>query len=283
MDINREDKVLEIGSGHQPYYRSDVLLDKFPSGQDERGGKLVIDRPLVIGDAENLPFKDKSFDFVIASHLLEHARHPEQLLKEITRVGKKGYIETPSPLRERVKDWPFHRWYVFKQDKKLVLIRKTNRSQKLLTNYNLKDKKHLHYLDETVLSNTKLEWDKEIKYEIFQSETDNFLKNLDEQISRMIKTRRKDPRFWLALIKTILIKVPYFGKVVASIKTILFRAPRSPKDLIAKKILKQKDLFPILVCPQCKEKLSFSPKIIFCPKCKKKYQYYRQRIPILTT
>ncbi|SRR6266487_1849512 len=44
----------------------------------------------VLGTAEKLPFKDNSFDMVIASEIMEHLIHPDKLLTEIDRVLKKG-------------------------------------------------------------------------------------------------------------------------------------------------------------------------------------------------
>jgi len=41
--------------------------------------------------------------------------------KEIARVGKRGYIETPNEIREILFGWPFHKWIVDKDDNGLVL------------------------------------------------------------------------------------------------------------------------------------------------------------------
>jgi SAM-dependent methyltransferase len=71
-----------------------------------------VDRPLVVADAEELPFRDLAFDFVICSHLLEHVRNPARLLKELQRVARRGYIETPSSVHERLYGNPFHKWLV---------------------------------------------------------------------------------------------------------------------------------------------------------------------------
>ncbi|MFQ6044045.1 MAG: class I SAM-dependent methyltransferase, partial [Candidatus Poribacteria bacterium] len=92
--IDPADFVLEIGSGHDPKTRSDVLCDKFIDDDIQRGGKIITDRPIVAADGQYLPFADKSFDYIICSHILEHVENPALLLNELMRVGYRGYIET---------------------------------------------------------------------------------------------------------------------------------------------------------------------------------------------
>ncbi|MDA0737398.1 MAG: methyltransferase domain-containing protein [Nitrospirae bacterium] len=46
------------------------------------------------------PFEDKKFDFVFCSHTLEDVRDPIWVCQELMRVGKAGYIETPSRIIE---------------------------------------------------------------------------------------------------------------------------------------------------------------------------------------
>lgn len=79
---------------------------------------------MVIGDILKLPFRDKIFDFVIASHILEHVGAPNQAVTELSRVGKRGYIECPSELSERLFGWKFHKWYVNKIDSKIFFTPK---------------------------------------------------------------------------------------------------------------------------------------------------------------
>ena len=43
-------------------------------------------------DLRNLPFEDESYDFVIASHVLEHIKEDELAIKEIRRILKPGGI-----------------------------------------------------------------------------------------------------------------------------------------------------------------------------------------------
>lgn len=124
LKIEPTDRVLEIGSGNRPRRRSNVLCDKFVADNTERSGgdNIVIDvRPFVVADGLALPFKDKSFDYVIASHILEHVDDPHGFVKELARVARAGYIETPSELGERIFGWPFHKWIVRFQNDTLIM------------------------------------------------------------------------------------------------------------------------------------------------------------------
>ncbi len=116
-----EGLVLEIGSGDNPHPRSNVLVDRFIGDNTERGGNLVIDRPLVVADAHHLPFCEGAFAYIICSHILEHMDDPPQFVRELQRIGKAGYIGSPSEIAERMFHWSFHRWYVNLIGGKLVL------------------------------------------------------------------------------------------------------------------------------------------------------------------
>jgi len=100
--------VLDVGSGGKPYPRSDVLLDRMTGAEHRNGAAMMLDRPAVFGDAQRMPFKDKVFDFVIASHILEHMNDPAVFLSELQRVGKAGYIETPNVFFERLQPFNIH-------------------------------------------------------------------------------------------------------------------------------------------------------------------------------
>ena len=131
LNIKPTDRVLEIGSGNRPRKRSNVICDKFISDNTERSGgdSIVIDkRPFVVADGLALPFKDKSFDYVITSHILEHVDDPYKFVAELSRVAKAGYIETPSELGEKVFGWPFHKWIVRFDDDTIVLRSRTKDS-----------------------------------------------------------------------------------------------------------------------------------------------------------
>lgn len=102
-------RVLDLGSGAFPNPRADVLCERTPVRSHRRA---VVDRPFVVADALALPFRNEAFGFVIASHLAEHVSNPTAFCEEVARVGKAGYLETPSPIFERVFPESNHLWRV---------------------------------------------------------------------------------------------------------------------------------------------------------------------------
>ncbi len=60
------------------------------------------DLSLLEYDGETIPFPDDSFDFVYASHVVEHVLNPRGFIKEISRVAKRFiYLEVPCELHLR--------------------------------------------------------------------------------------------------------------------------------------------------------------------------------------
>jgi SAM-dependent methyltransferase len=99
--VSPTDRVLEIGPGADPHPRSDILLElRLPGDEDYavqfgHTRKLQTDKQVVFYDGGVFPFKDKEFDYVICSHVIEHVENVPEFLSEIFRVGRKGYIEYP--------------------------------------------------------------------------------------------------------------------------------------------------------------------------------------------
>lgn len=118
-------KVLDVGSGHNPHPRADVLLDRYPEENIDRSGTPMdtTDKRLVIGDVQKMPFRDREFDFVIASHIAEHVDDPKAFCEELIRVGRAGVIEAPGKIGELFLSEPFHRWYVSNNNGTLVFER----------------------------------------------------------------------------------------------------------------------------------------------------------------
>ena len=94
--LSPTDRVLEIGPGYVPFPRADEFVDaktNLPGVPKERLHNIDLNR-------EKLPFPDKSFDFIYCRHVIEDMYSPFLLLEEMGRVGKRGYIEMPSPTAE---------------------------------------------------------------------------------------------------------------------------------------------------------------------------------------
>ena len=107
LGISSGRKVLDVGSGHRPHEDATHLLDLLFKDNSERGKPIKrLGRPLVLGTVEALPYKDKSFDYVYASHVLEHTEDPATACEELMRIARAGYIETPSPFYEQGYNFP---------------------------------------------------------------------------------------------------------------------------------------------------------------------------------
>ena len=124
LKISHDALVLEVGSGGNPYPRANVLLDAYLETRERHWEALIHDRPTVLSFGENLPFKDKSFDYVIAAHVLEHTPYPEKFLAELQRVARAGYIETPDAFMKRINPYKDHRLEVTVRDSGLVIRKK---------------------------------------------------------------------------------------------------------------------------------------------------------------
>lgn len=128
-------RVLDVGSGDNPYPRADVLVDYLPktleaaSGvthENPTGTIVTLGKGFVVGSAHALPFKSNSFDFAIARHVLEHVDDPELACRELSRVARAGYLETPRSWFEHIDGSPFHKWLVDIEDGVLHFRRKTS-------------------------------------------------------------------------------------------------------------------------------------------------------------
>jgi len=125
--IHPNARVLEIGPGTVPFGRADYYVDFV----DVPGLKnfVKLDAATSI-----LPFADKEFDFIYCRHVLEDSWNPFNLCEEMSRVGKAGYIETPSPLAELgrgvdggsppFRGYHHHRWIIWAAGAELRFITK---------------------------------------------------------------------------------------------------------------------------------------------------------------
>jgi len=124
VPVSSDALVLEVGSGGNPFPRANVLLDAYEASRERHYQPLVHDRPTVLGLMENLPFRDGAFDFVIACHVVEHSLDVEASLRELQRVARAGYIETPDAFFERINPYQDHRLELTVRDGILRIRRK---------------------------------------------------------------------------------------------------------------------------------------------------------------
>ena len=126
LKISRKSHVLEVGGGHNPHPRSNIVVDKFLESNYHRSDDIKVykNQKFLQADGENLPFKDNEFDYVICSHVLEHVEDPAAFLQEQCRVAKRGYLEVPSYLGECLVPKASHKWLILEIDKKIVLVDK---------------------------------------------------------------------------------------------------------------------------------------------------------------
>lgn len=134
-------KVLDVGSGHDPLPEATHLADFYEGETSHRARPLKRDeRPFTRCSVESTPFADKEFDFVYCSHVLEHTEDPARACKELMRIGKRGYIETPAKLSDVMFNFTrlanHHRWHTQLLGRTLVFIEWTDEERRDLgTNY----------------------------------------------------------------------------------------------------------------------------------------------------
>lgn len=129
VGIKDGDRVLEVGPGGFPYFRSDVLLEKNFNEKElfeQRGGAplLKTDKKIIVYSGDRFPFKDGEFDYVICSHVLEHVDNVSIFLNELTRVAKAGYLEFPTVYYEYLYNFKVHKNILFNNNGKIFWLEK---------------------------------------------------------------------------------------------------------------------------------------------------------------
>lgn len=127
MKLVPEDGViLDLSSGHNPFPKATILSDRFLEITAHRREEIVRDhRPFVILDIHDLPFRSKSVDYIYCCHVIEHVDNPEKACAELMRVGKAGYIEAPTFLKDAMFGWAKdmkHRWFIVQFGNRLVFF-----------------------------------------------------------------------------------------------------------------------------------------------------------------
>ena len=123
--------ILDIGCGYNANKFAKVICDVQDLSNHYQ------DKKFIRLTEKKLPFKDKEFDFVVASHVMEHVEDIDFFIEELERVSKKGYIELPTKLEDNLvfENKKDHLWHMDFDDveNKLVVSKKVQYFEPVLT------------------------------------------------------------------------------------------------------------------------------------------------------
>ena len=172
-------KVLDIGCGYTANDNASVICDV----QDL--SNFYKDKKFIRLNEKKLPFKDKEFDFVIASHVLEHVEDIIFFIKELERVSTKGYIELPTILEDNLvfENKKDHLWHMeFEDDKnELQISKKIQYLEPVITVSSIK--KFSKYFRQSLI--LELYWEHSIEFRIIEKNLNDY-----EKISRLTLARK---------------------------------------------------------------------------------------------
>ena len=147
LQLNNNDDFLDIGCGsgyllNQAACKqgigvdiSDLMVKTAWENCKNNGEKFIVQ-----SDAENLPFKDRSFNKIVSTEVIEHILHPQALLKEIERVSKNNTVIVITIPNEKYINWIKNLLFSLRVDK--LLFRKSYRPSR-----RMEDEWHLHVFD----------------------------------------------------------------------------------------------------------------------------------------
>ncbi len=179
IEQNPSWKILDIGCGYTAHEKASVICDI----QDL--SNFYKNKEFVKLDDKTLPFKDKEFDFVIASHVIEHVEDVNFFIKELERVSSKGYIELPTSLEDNLvfENKNDHLWQMeFNDiDQKLLITERIQYIEPVITVSTAK--KLSKYFRQSLI--LELFWENSIEFEFEEKSNAKF-----EKISRLALVRK---------------------------------------------------------------------------------------------
>ena len=162
--------ILDIGCGYNANKFAKVVCDIQDLSNHYQ------DKEFIRLTEKKLPFKDKEFDFVVASHVIEHVEDVDFFIKELERVSRKGYIELPTKLEDNLvfENKNDHIWHMDFDDvgNRLLISKKIQYFEPVLTVSTIKK------LNEIFRTSLVLEliWEDSINYIVNQSMESTFKK-----------------------------------------------------------------------------------------------------------
>ena len=178
LSENPDWKILDIGCGYGANKYATTICDILDLSQHYKNKSFI-----KIND-KKLPFKDKEFDFVIASHVAEHVEDVSYFLNELSRIGKKGYIEVPTRLEDNLvfENKKAHIWHLVFDDvnNQINISKKQQYLEPVLTVGTIK--KLNEYFRESLV--IELSWEGSIKFNMVE---DNFKTPVKISILNLLK------------------------------------------------------------------------------------------------
>ena len=172
-------KILDIGCGYTAHSNASTICDV----QDL--SNFYKDRKFVRLKEKTLPFKNKEFDFVIASHVIEHVTDVDYFIKELERVSTNGYIELPTILEDNLvfENKKDHLWHMEFDDNKneLQISKKVQYLEPVITVSSIK--KLSKYFRQSLI--LELYWENSIEFTKVEKNHENY-----EKISRLVLFRK---------------------------------------------------------------------------------------------
>ena len=134
------------------------------------------DKTFVKITEKKLPFKDKEFDFIVASHVIEHVKDVGFFIKELERVSSKGYIELPTILEDNLvfENKDDHLWHMEFNDveNELLVSKKVQFLEPVLTVST--SKRFLKYFRQSLV--LELHWENSIEFKMVDTAIENYQK-----------------------------------------------------------------------------------------------------------
>tara|TARA_B100000579_G_C22647268_1_gene764371 strand:+ start:173 stop:787 length:615 start_codon:yes stop_codon:yes gene_type:complete len=160
-------KILDVGCGYNANKYATTVCDILDLSS------IYTDKNFVKLEDKKFPFKDKEFDFVIASHVLEHVEDVSYFIKELERISLKGYIEVPTKLEDNLvfENKKAHIWHLTFDDieNQLIINKKFQYFEPILTVGSIKN--FNNYFRESLV--IELNWEESIEYKIENKELSN--------------------------------------------------------------------------------------------------------------
>jgi ubiquinone/menaquinone biosynthesis C-methylase UbiE len=164
-------KILDIGCGYTAHNDASVICDV----QDL--SHFYKDKKFIRLENKTLPFNDKEFDFVIASHVIEHVEDVEYFIRELQRISLRGYIELPTILEDNLvfENKNDHLWHMEFDDNKneLQISKKVQYLEPVITVSTIK--KFSKYFRQSLI--LELYWEDFIEFKVVKKnfeESDKF-------------------------------------------------------------------------------------------------------------